>query len=58
MPRYDVPGGRRDGTVSVESEVADNIPAPTFTLDQLTRNFAAKGLTQEGMVTLSGTYVR
>lgn len=38
--------------------MADNIPAPIFNLDQLTQSFAAKGLAQEEMVTLSGTYTR
>lgn len=50
---YDVPAGRRDGTVSLAAETSD-LPPPTFNVDQLTQNFAKKGLSQEEMVTLSG----
>ncbi|XP_057951276.1 peroxidase 5-like [Malania oleifera] len=51
---YDVPAGRRDGSISLASEASTNLPAPTFNVNQLTQFFANKGFTQEEMVTLSG----
>ncbi|KAK9673086.1 hypothetical protein RND81_12G144900 [Saponaria officinalis] len=55
-PYYDVPGGRRDGRVSLVSEVLQNFPGPTLNVDQLIQNFANKGLTLDEMVTLSGAH--
>ncbi|KAA8540103.1 hypothetical protein F0562_026795 [Nyssa sinensis] len=52
---WDVPAGRRDGRVSHAEDTVD-IPAPFFDLDQVTRAFTKKGLTQEDMVTLSGAH--
>ena len=53
---YDLPSGRRDGRISLATETFANLPPPTFTLAQLTKNFADKGLSQEDLVTLSGAH--
>lgn len=52
---WDVPAGRRDGTISMASETVD-IPVPTSNLDQITQAFANKGLTQSDMVALLGSH--
>ncbi|XP_057463374.1 peroxidase 5-like [Actinidia eriantha] len=52
---WDVPAGRRDGRVSLAAETID-IPAPFNNLDELTRAFNKKGLTQREMVALSGAH--
>lgn len=51
-----MPLGRRDGTISLASEVIANIPAPTFNFSQLKQNFASKGLDILDLVVLSGNY--
>jgi len=53
---YQVPSGRRDGNVSLDTDAVTNLPPPTFNASQLVANFAAKNLTAEEMVILSGAH--
>ncbi|XP_052148985.1 peroxidase 5-like [Oryza glaberrima] len=53
---YQVPGGRRDGNVSVAQETNGNLPPPSANVAQLNQMFGAKGLTQAEMVALSGAH--
>ena len=53
---FDMPAGRYDGRVSLAGETVPNLPAPFFGLPQLSASFAAKGLSLEDMVTLSGAH--
>ncbi|OWM75503.1 hypothetical protein CDL15_Pgr021667 [Punica granatum] len=54
---YDIPAGRRDGRVSLDSEVIGNLPPPFFNLTQLTQNFASKGFVKIGIDQLIIHYV-
>ncbi|XP_062197975.1 peroxidase 1-like isoform X1 [Phragmites australis] len=53
---YQVPAGRRDGNVSKEGDALKNLPGPNNTATGLIDGFAAKNLTAEEMVVLSGSH--
>lgn len=53
-PAYPVELGRLDGLRSDASDVAGNLPEPTFNLDELNSLFAKLGLSQTDMIALSG----
>jgi peroxidase len=53
---YQVPAGRRDGRVSNASDALSDLPPPTSTAKNLTDLFAAKNLSVEDMVVLSGAH--
>lgn len=53
---YGVPSGRRDGLTSAASDASRSLPPPFARLDRLTELFAAKGFTQDELVTLSGAH--
>ncbi|KAK3140805.1 hypothetical protein QOZ80_5AG0406060 [Eleusine coracana subsp. coracana] len=52
---FAMPAGRRDGLVSVFSDVF-GIPAPSMQVQQLIQSFAGKGLTVDDLVALSGAH--
>lgn len=53
---WKVPAGRKDGNISLASDIPGNLPPPFFNVTQLTQIFEAKGLSQDEMVTLSGAH--
>ena len=48
--------GRRDGVVSVASNVRPNIVDTSFTMDEMINLFSTKGLSILDLVILSGAY--
>lgn len=52
---YQVPAGRRDGTVS-NGSLAFTLPGPNLTADGLVQSFKDRNLTAEEMVILSGAH--
>ncbi|XP_015575640.1 peroxidase 27-like [Ricinus communis] len=53
-PLWEVLTGRRDGSVSLASEVFAHIPSPFANFSALKQNFKSKGLTVHDLVVLSG----
>ena len=53
---WEVLTGRRDGRVSLQSEVSTNIPSPFQNFTGLKQFFETKGLTVHDLVVLSGIY--
>ncbi|CAJ1973625.1 unnamed protein product [Sphenostylis stenocarpa] len=55
-PRIMIPTGRRDGMVSVASNVRPNIVDTSFSMDEMVQLFATKGLSLLDLVVLSGAH--
>lgn len=55
-PLFDMPTGRRDGTVSLASRAVQFLPGSTFNLPQLLNNFKVKGLDLADLIALSGAH--
>ncbi|GLJ19905.1 hypothetical protein SUGI_0360690 [Cryptomeria japonica] len=51
-----VPAGRKDGNISKDEEIINNLPPPSLNFQQLTDLFEQKGLSQQDMVVLSGAH--
>ncbi|KAE9609279.1 hypothetical protein Lal_00020372 [Lupinus albus] len=55
-PMIPIPTGRRDGMVSVASNVRPNIVDTSFTMDEMVNIFSNKGLSLLDLVVLSGAH--
>ncbi|KAL8536911.1 hypothetical protein ACS0TY_012190 [Phlomoides rotata] len=55
-PNIQIPSGRRDGRVSMVSNVRPNIIDTGFTFDEMAKVFSNKGLSIDDLVTLSGAH--
>nr|DAD37893.1 TPA_asm: hypothetical protein HUJ06_008534 [Nelumbo nucifera] len=55
-PMWSVLTGRRDGNVSLASEVLSNLASPFANFNQLQQLFASKGLNTKDLVVLSGAH--
>ncbi|PIA44646.1 hypothetical protein AQUCO_01700324v1 [Aquilegia coerulea] len=53
---WEVLTGRRDGSISRQSEALANIPSPFSSFTTLKSNFSSKGLTVHDLVVLSGAH--
>ncbi|XP_009802575.1 peroxidase 46-like [Nicotiana tabacum] len=55
-PNVQIPTGRRDGKISLASNVRPNIVDTSFSIDQMINIFSAKGLSLDDLVILSGAH--
>ncbi|XP_054797424.1 peroxidase 46-like [Prosopis cineraria] len=55
-PVVQIPTGRRDGMVSLVSNVRPNIVDTSFTIDEMISLFSSKGLSLDDLVILSGAH--
>lgn len=55
-PNVQIPTGRRDGRVSLATNVRPNIVDTSFSMDQMINIFSIKGLSLDDLVILSGKY--
>ncbi|KAG6540801.1 hypothetical protein Mapa_017825 [Marchantia paleacea] len=55
-PTWQVPTGRRDGTISQLLDAGINIPSAAFSYQLLRQNFNLHGFSEDEMVTLSGAH--
>ncbi|MED6193636.1 Peroxidase 46 [Stylosanthes scabra] len=55
-PMVQIPTGRRDGMVSLASNVRPNIVDTSFTMDEMVKLFTSKGLSVLDLVILSGAH--